>query len=109
MAENGFVMLRVQWFYRPEDMTNEIDVTTFDAREIFYSTHKDEVPAETIMHSCTVQYITQPSDIPNSKENPGFIVQKLYNIDTKGLVKLTAEKISRYTKNEITPVVEKTN
>ncbi|KAG2245149.1 hypothetical protein Bca52824_092999 [Brassica carinata] len=51
-----------------------------DARDLFYSSHYDEVFAESVKHSCILPIVPGNKQIPNRKEHPGFVVQKLYNI-----------------------------
>ena len=51
-----------------------------DARDLFYSFHYDEVFADSVKHSCIVHFVPENKQIPNRKEYPGLIVQKVYNI-----------------------------
>ncbi|PWA13609.1 bromo adjacent homology (BAH) domain protein [Artemisia annua] len=70
--------------------------------------HKDEVHAETIMHKCIIHFITEKSQIPLRKKYPGFIVQKVYNPNTKRLIKLTNKDFLPDMKSEIEELVLKT-
>lgn len=88
-TQNGNIMVSAQWFYRPSEIFKGKNMESFDTRELFYSFHKDEVHAETIMHKCKIHFITKKSHIPRCKKYPGFIVQKVYNLNTKRLIKLT--------------------
>ncbi|KAH0935408.1 hypothetical protein HID58_012525 [Brassica napus] len=51
-----------------------------DARDLFYSFYYDEVFADSVKHSCIVHFVPENKQIPNRKEHPGLIVQKVYNI-----------------------------
>ncbi|PNT70602.1 hypothetical protein BRADI_2g14070v3 [Brachypodium distachyon] len=71
----GSLSVTAQWFYRPE----EADEDGGEPRELFYSSHIDEVPAGSVMHTCMVHFIPQHKQVPSMKEHPGFIVQKVYD------------------------------
>ncbi|KAJ0630682.1 putative BAH domain-containing protein [Helianthus annuus] len=109
--ENKGIMLNAQWFYRPEDATpirSGKNMESIGARELYYSFHKDEVPAETIMHKCIVHFVTTQKHIPSRKEYPGFIVQKVYDPNTKRLLKLTNNGFLHDMEQEIDLLVQKT-
>ncbi|PWA51825.1 bromo adjacent homology (BAH) domain protein [Artemisia annua] len=106
--QNGNIMVSAQWFYRPSDIFIGKYMKSFDTRDLFYSFHKDEVHAETIMHKCIIHFITEKSHIPRRKKYPGFIVQKVYNPDTKRLIELTNKDFLPDMKDEINNLVQKT-
>ncbi|PWA87270.1 bromo adjacent homology (BAH) domain protein [Artemisia annua] len=106
--KNGNIMIYVQWFYRPSEIFIGKNMESFDTRELFNSFHKDEVHAETIMHKCIIHFITEKSQIPLRKKYPGFIVQKVYNPNTKRLIKLTNKDFLPNMKSEIEELVLKT-
>ncbi|PWA38545.1 bromo adjacent homology (BAH) domain protein [Artemisia annua] len=106
--KNGNIMVYVQRFYRPSEIFIGKNMESFDTRELFYSFHKDEVHAEMIMHKCIIHFITEKSQIPLRKKYPGFIVQKVYNPNTKRLVKLTNKHFLPDMKSEIEELVLKT-
>ncbi|KAI3713407.1 hypothetical protein L1987_71984 [Smallanthus sonchifolius] len=108
--ETKGIMLNVQWFYRPEDAAprNGKKMEPIGARELFYSFHKDEVPAETIMHKCTVHFVTSQNHIPARKDYPGFIVQRVYDPNSNRLLKLANNGFLREMQEEIDLLVQKT-
>ncbi|PWA47859.1 bromo adjacent homology (BAH) domain protein [Artemisia annua] len=106
--KNGNIMIYVQWFYRPSEIFIGKNMESFDTRELFYSFHKDEVHAETIMHKCIMHFITEKSQIPLRKKYLGFIVQKVYNPNTKRPIKLTNKDFLPDMKSEIEELVLKT-
>lgn len=108
--ENKGIMLHAQWFYRPQDATprNGKNMKSLGARELYYSFHKDEVPAETIMHKCMVHFVTAQNHIPARKEYPGFIVQKVYDPNSKRLLKFTNNDFLHDMQQEIDILVQKT-
>ncbi|CAA7014477.1 unnamed protein product [Microthlaspi erraticum] len=78
----GSMMLSVQWFYRPEDVDKKYvrHWKSKDARELLYSTHRDQVIAESVMKSCSVYFVPKNQQIPNRGEYPDFLfcVQSKY-------------------------------
>ncbi|PHU27991.1 hypothetical protein BC332_00084 [Capsicum chinense] len=90
-TKDGNMMVTGQWFYRPEEA---VKITggnwqSLDNRELFYSFHRDEIPAESVMHKCVVHYVPLSKQIPKRKEHPGFSVQKVYDTEQMRLFKLT--------------------
>lgn len=107
---DGKMMVKVQWFYRPENI--EIKGGKFlectDARMLFYSFHLDDLPAETVMHKCIVHFVPLDKQIPYRKKHPGFIVQKVYDPLQKKLFKFTDKVFVRNKKEEINVLIQKT-
>ncbi|KAE9588801.1 putative BAH domain-containing protein [Lupinus albus] len=68
-------MVTGQWFYRPEEVERKGGGSwqSHDTRELFYSFHRDEVPAEPVMHKCVVHFVPIHKQFPNCKQNRGFI------------------------------------
>ena len=67
-------MVTGQWFYRPEEAEKKGGGSwqSRDTRELFYSFHRDEVPAESVMHKCVVHFVPIHKQHPNRKQHPGF-------------------------------------
>lgn len=103
-------MVNGQWFYRPEEAEkkNGGNWQSSDTRELFYSFHRDEVPAESVMHKCVVHFIPANKQIPSRKEHPGFIVRKVYDTTDKRLFKLTDKDYEDHMQHEIDLLVQKT-
>ncbi|KAM3396806.1 hypothetical protein P3S68_000318 [Capsicum galapagoense] len=94
-TKDGNMMVTGQWFYRPEEA---VKITggnwqSLDNRELFYSFHRDEIPAESVMHKCVVHYVPLSKQIPKRKEHPGFFVQKVYDTEQMRLFKLTEKSL----------------
>ncbi|XP_027191978.1 ASI1-immunoprecipitated protein 3 isoform X1 [Cicer arietinum] len=107
---NGSLMITGQWFYRPEEAEKKGGGSwqSHDTRELFYSFHQDEVPAESVMHKCVVHFIPRHKQLPNRKQHPGFIVQKVYDTDEMKLWKLTDKDYKDNNQQEIDEFVQKT-
>lgn len=107
---DGSMMVTGQWFYRPEEAEKKGggNWQSSDTRELFYSFHRDEVPAESVMHKCVVHFIPLNKQIPLRKQHPGFIVQKVYDTEQRRLFKLTDKDYEDNKQEEIDLLVQKT-
>lgn len=103
-------MVTGQWFYRPEEADRKGGGSwqSHDTRELFYSFHRDDVPAESVMHKCVVHFVPLNKQLPIRKQNPGFIVQKVYDTVEKKLWKLTDKDYEDGKQEEIDVLVQKT-
>ncbi|KAF7828273.1 transcriptional regulator ATRX-like protein isoform X2 [Senna tora] len=109
-SQNGSMMVTGQWFYRPEEAERKGGGSwqSRDTRELFYSFHRDEVPAESVMHKCVVHFVPINKQLPNRKQHPGFIVQKVYDTVERKLWKLTDKDYEDNKQQEIDDLVHKT-
>ncbi|KAM7531262.1 hypothetical protein LguiB_034672 [Lonicera macranthoides] len=109
-TKDGNMMVLGQWFYRPEEAERKGggNWQSRDTRELFYSFHRDEVPAESVMHKCVVHFIPLNKQIPKRKDHPGFIVQKVYDTEQRRLFKLTDKDYEDNKQHEIDLLVQKT-
>ncbi|KAJ4712068.1 bromo-adjacent-likey (BAH) domain-containing protein [Melia azedarach] len=109
-SKDGNMMVTGQWFYRPEeaDRKGGGNWQSRDTRELFYSFHRDEVPAESVMHKCVVHFVPIHKQLPNRKQHPGFIVQKVYDTVERKLWKLTDKDYEDNKQHEIDLLVQKT-
>ncbi|XP_043810047.1 uncharacterized protein LOC110604214 isoform X2 [Manihot esculenta] len=109
-THNGSMMVTGQWFYRPEEAERKGGGSwqSRDTRELFYSFHRDEVPAESVMHKCVVHFVPIHKQLPNRKQHPGFIVQKVYDTVERKLWKLTDKDYEDNKQHEIDVLVQKT-
>lgn len=99
-----------QWFYRPEE-AEKVGGGNWQAtetRELFYSFHRDDVPAESVMHKCVVHFVPLNKKLPIRSQHPGFIVQKVYDTVEKKLWKLTDKDYEDGKQHEIDVLVQKT-
>ncbi|XP_019171133.1 PREDICTED: uncharacterized protein LOC109166697 isoform X1 [Ipomoea nil] len=109
-TSKGGMMVTGQWFYRPEEAESRTGANwpSRDTRELFYSFHRDEVPAESVMHKCVVHFIPLNKQIPNRKQHPGFFVQRVYDTEQMNLFKLTDKDYEDSKQHEIDLLVQKT-
>lgn len=104
------MMVTGQWFYRPEEAEKKGGGSwqSHDTRELFYSFHRDQVPAESVMHKCVVHFVPLHKQLPIRKQHPGFIVRKVYDTVEKKLWKLTDKDYEDSKQQEIDELVKKT-
>jgi hypothetical protein len=109
-GDKGKLIVNGRWFYRPEDARMEDGkyCGACDTRELFYSSHTDNVPAESVMHKCVVYFVPQHKQIPTRKQHPGFIAQKVYGAYEKQLWNLRDEDYEEKWQNKIDHLVKKT-
>jgi len=111
IADSGSgLMVTGQWFYRPEEAAKKGGGTwqARDTRELFYSFHLDDVPAESVMHRCVAHFVPLNKKLPLRSQHPGFIVQKVYDTVEKKLWKLTDKDYEDCKQDEINQLVKKT-
>ncbi|PKA53193.1 hypothetical protein AXF42_Ash009923 [Apostasia shenzhenica] len=106
----GNLMVNGQWFYRPEEAERQDggNWQSRDTRELFYSFHRDDVPAESVMHKCVVHFVPLNKKLPIRSKNPGFFVQKVYDAVGRKLWKLTDKDYEDGKQHEIDFLVQKT-
>lgn len=99
-----------QWFYRPEEADKKSggNWVSSDSRDLFYSFHRDEVAAESVMHKCVVHFIPPHKQAPLRSKHPGFIVRKVYDPTEKKLWNLTDKDYEDSKQAEINLLVQKT-
>ncbi|KAJ7299264.1 hypothetical protein O6H91_Y265200 [Diphasiastrum complanatum] len=104
------IMVTGQWFYRPEEAEKKGGGSwvSNDARELFYSFHRDDVAAESVMHRCVVHFIPPHKQLPARNKHPGFIVRKVYDTVEKKLWNLTDKDYEDSKQKEIDLLVIKT-
>ncbi|KAK7307859.1 hypothetical protein VNO77_41283 [Canavalia gladiata] len=109
-SHSGSLLLTGQWFYRPEEAEKKGggNWQSLDTRELFYSFHRDDVPAEAVMHKCVVHFVPIHKQLPNRKQHPGFIVQKVYDTVERKLWRLTDKDYEDVKQQEIDELVQKT-
>lgn len=87
-SEENNLQLGVNWLYRSSDLKLEkgplVDVA---ANEIFFSFHKDKIPAASLLHPCKVAFLPRGVELPN--ETSSFICRRAYDIANRCLWWLT--------------------
>ncbi|CAH9086377.1 unnamed protein product [Cuscuta europaea] len=109
-TSKGRVMITGQWFYRPEETETRAGANwpSCDTRELFYSFHCDEIPAESVMHRCVVHFIPSNKQIPRRIQHPGFLVQRVYDTEKMNLFELLDNDHEDSKQHELDLLVQKT-
>lgn len=86
--KEGHLKLGVNWLYRPVDL-KLVKGTLLEAapNEIFYSFHKDEILAESLLHPCKVAFLRKGVELPSRISS--YVCRRVYDITNKCLWWLT--------------------
>ncbi|XP_004489323.1 uncharacterized protein [Cicer arietinum] len=80
--------LQVNWFYRPADLKLAKGIVVEAApNEVFYSFHKDEIYAASLLHPCKVAFLRKGVELPSGIS--AFVCRRVYDIDNNCLRWLT--------------------
>lgn len=80
--------LGVNWLYRPADVKLLKGVSPEAApNEVFYSFHKDEIPAASLLHPCKVAFLRKGVELPSGISS--FVCRRVYDTENKCLWWLT--------------------
>ncbi|XP_073027477.1 ASI1-immunoprecipitated protein 3-like isoform X2 [Primulina eburnea] len=97
---DGAIMVATHRLYRPEEAVKNGGGywPSGTMREVFYSFHRTEVPAESVMHKCVLHFIPSDKQIPPRKQLPGFVFQKVYDTERQMVDTLTDQDHEIYSK-----------
>ncbi|KAF5816061.1 putative BAH domain-containing protein [Helianthus annuus] len=109
-TQDGMITVTGQRFYRLEVAVNENGKKwkSSESRELFYSFDKTEFSADLVLHKCRVHFIPPNKEIPRAKDQPGFIVRRVYDSKYKELTELVDTGYDDCKRHEINLLVEKT-
>ncbi|KAE9620057.1 putative transcription regulator IWS1 family [Lupinus albus] len=94
----------VNWLYRPADLKLAKGIFLEAApNEIFYSFHKDEISAASLLHPCKVAFLRKGVELPSGIS--AFVCRRAYDIVRNCLRWLTDQD---YLNEEINQLLEKT-
>ncbi|XP_022150117.1 uncharacterized protein LOC111018372 isoform X2 [Momordica charantia] len=99
--------LDVNWLYRPADVKLPKGISLDAApNEIFYSFHKDEIPAASLLHPCKVAFLRKGVELPSGISS--FVCRRVYDTDNKCLWWLTDRDYINERQEEVDQLIEKT-
>lgn len=80
--------LSVNWLYRPADV-KLVKGVLLDAapNEVFYSFHKDEISAASLLHPCKVAFLRKGVELPSGTSS--FVCKGVYDTTNRCLWWLT--------------------
>lgn len=78
----------MNWLYRPADVKLGKGILLESApNEVFYSFHKDEIPAASLLHPCKVAFLCEGVELPPGISS--FVCRRVYDIENRCLWWLT--------------------
>lgn len=88
LSEDNNLQLGVNWLYRPAELKLGKGILPEAApNEIFYSFHRDETPAASLLHPCKVAFLSKGAELPTGISS--FICRRVYDISNECLWWLT--------------------
>ncbi|KAA8542642.1 hypothetical protein F0562_023859 [Nyssa sinensis] len=101
------LQLGVNWLYRPGEVKLGKGILLDAApNEVFYSFHKDEIPAASILHPCKVAFLPKGVELPSGVSS--FVCQRVYDIANKCLWWLTDRDYIKERQEEVDQLLYKT-
>ncbi|KAM1739933.1 hypothetical protein ACFX11_015576 [Malus domestica] len=99
--------LGVNWLYRPSEIKLGKGILLDAAlNEIFYSFHKDEIPAASLLHPCKVAFLPKGVDLPSGISS--FVCRRVYDITNNCLWWLTDQDFINERQEEVDQLLYKT-
>ncbi|KAL3529557.1 hypothetical protein ACH5RR_008879 [Cinchona calisaya] len=106
-SKENNLQLGVNWLYRPAELKLGKGILLDAApNEIFYSFHKDEIPAASLLHPCKVAFLPEGVDLPTGISS--FVCRRVYDIDNKCLWWLTDQDYINERQEEVDKLLQKT-
>ncbi|XP_009403273.2 uncharacterized protein LOC103986874 isoform X1 [Musa acuminata AAA Group] len=106
-GKEDYLKLCVNWLYRPADVKLAKDVLLEAApNEIFYSFHKDVIPAASLLHPCKVAFLRKGVELPAGISS--FVCRRVYDITNKCLWWLTDQDYINERQDEVNQLLDKT-
>ncbi|XP_065876346.1 uncharacterized protein [Euphorbia lathyris] len=99
--------LCVNWLYRPSEVKLGKGILLEAApNEVFYSFHKDEIPAASLLHPCKVAFLAKGVRLPSGIRS--FVCRRVYDITNKCLWWLTDQDYINERQEEVDQLLYKT-
>jgi len=105
--KEGHVKLSVNWLYRPADV-KLVKGVLLDAapNEVFYSFHKDEISAASLLHPCKVAFLRKGVELPSGTSS--FVCRRVYDTTNRCLWWLTDQDYTDEHQEEVNKLLDKT-
>uniref|UniRef100_A0A5B7BCU0 Putative BAH domain,TFIIS helical bundle-like domain isoform 1 n=1 Tax=Davidia involucrata TaxID=16924 RepID=A0A5B7BCU0_DAVIN len=101
------LQLGVNWLYRPVEVKLGKGILLDAApNEVFYSFHKDEIPAASLLHPCKVAFLPKGAELPSGISS--FVCRRVYDIANKCLWWLTDQNYIKERQEEVDQLLYKT-
>ncbi|KAG6386162.1 hypothetical protein SASPL_155053 [Salvia splendens] len=107
LSKDNNLRIGVNWLYRPAELTLEKGPLLDGApNEIFYSFHKDETLAASLLHPCKVAFLPRGAELPTGTSS--FVCRRVYDIENKCLWWLTDQDYFNEHQEEVNQLLDKT-
>ncbi|XAR51827.1 hypothetical protein NMG60_11006573 [Bertholletia excelsa] len=107
-GEEENLILSVNWLYRPADVKlGKGTLAEAAPNEVFYSFHKDETPASSILHPCKVAFLRKGVELPSGISS--FVCRRVYDVENKCLWWLTDKDYINERQEEVDRLLERTS
>ncbi|KAF5203228.1 Bah domain [Thalictrum thalictroides] len=107
LDKEKYLKLGVNWLYRPADVKLSKGILLESApNEIFYSFHKDEIPAASLLHPCKVAFLRKGVELPSGISS--FVCRRVYDTSNKRLWWLTDQDYINERQEEVDQLLDKT-
>ncbi|XP_047966165.1 uncharacterized protein LOC125210656 [Salvia hispanica] len=107
LSKDNNLRIGVNWLYRPAELTLEKGPLLDGApNEIFYSFHKDEALAASLLHPCKVAFLPRGAELPTGTSS--FVCRRVYDIENKCLWWLTDQDYFNEHQEEVNQLLDKT-
>ncbi|PSR96686.1 BAH and coiled-coil domain-containing protein [Actinidia chinensis var. chinensis] len=101
------LQLGVNWLYRPGEVKLGKGILRDTApNEVFYSFHKDEIPAASLLHPCKVAFLPKSFELPSRISS--FVCHRVYDIANRCLWWLTDQNYIDERQEEVNQLLRKT-
>ncbi|KAI3813168.1 hypothetical protein L1987_17885 [Smallanthus sonchifolius] len=106
LGKENNLSLCVNWLYRPADVKLKEGASLKAApNEVFYSFHKDEIPAASLLHPCKVTFLRKGVEFPSGISS--FVCRQVYDIESERLWWLTDRNYINELQEEVDQLLDK--
>uniref|UniRef100_A0A5B6ZV69 Uncharacterized protein n=1 Tax=Davidia involucrata TaxID=16924 RepID=A0A5B6ZV69_DAVIN len=107
LSKEDSLSLCVNWLYRTADVKlGKGTLLEAAPNEVFYSFHKDEIPAASVLHPCKVAFLRKGVELPSGISS--FVCRRVYDIENKSLWWLTDQDYINERQEEVDQLLDKT-
>ncbi|XP_047961825.1 uncharacterized protein LOC125206627 isoform X1 [Salvia hispanica] len=107
LSKDNNLWVGVNWLYRPAELKlGKGSLLDSVPNEIFYSFHKDEILAASLLHPCKVAFLPRGAELPTGTSS--FVCWRVYDIENKCLWWLTDQDYINERQEEVDQLLDKT-
>ncbi|KAK4264304.1 hypothetical protein QN277_025503 [Acacia crassicarpa] len=107
VGKEGKLKILVNWLYRSAELNlGKALLLETAPNEVFYSFHKDEIPAASLLHPCKVAFL--PKGVELLSGTSSFVCRRVYDIANKCLWWLTDQDYINVLQEEVDQLLYRT-